>query len=106
MARVECPEVVQDDAGNAISGADVYIYNRGTVVGTSIYAAAVGGAPLSQPRSTDQHGRIPAYVEPGSYDIVTVVAGVTQQTQEWEAVSAQSAVASSGFIATAKWLVD
>ena len=60
----------------AVSGATVQIYQRGTTTTPSIYAAETGGSPLTPPFTTDGSGRVideaaaALWADPQSLDIV------------------------------------
>lgn len=101
MARAEIPYVVRRAAGAAVANSGTYVYSRGTTSQVSVYAAASGGSPLTQPLTADSEGRINGYVDvPVQVDLVTTTPDGYSYTQEWEALGAAagSAPLYSGFL--------
>lgn len=84
MARVEISEAVQNTVGAAISGATVQVNVRGGAAAT-LYAAEAGATTVGNPRTTDAAGRIEAWVDEGSYDLVVSKSGFTSYTQPFDA---------------------
>lgn len=104
MARVEISEAVSKQAvltvgGSPVAtvlqagaGASVLVKVRGGGAAT-IYQAATGATTVANPQPADAFGRIAGYVDPGPYDLEVSIGGVLQDTHEFEAVSAASALA-------------
>lgn len=97
MARVEVDAVVRHTNGAAAAGKTVNIYNRGTVVAVTLYSGETGAGPVANPTTTDTEGRINAWVNEGSYDIV--IDGVIVY---WEAVKGPVVPVGAGFV----WFVN
>jgi hypothetical protein len=88
VARVEISETVARDSGHPVTGAHVYVYERGTTDQAPVYTLEVGGTVITQPLRTLQ-GAITGWVEEGSYDLV-ITWGSRTFTEPFEAVSATS----------------
>lgn len=88
MARVEISEAVQDTAGNALSGASVQVNVRSTGSAATLYEGETGGTTVGNPRTTGTNGRVEAWVDEGSYNLVVSKSGYTSYTQPFEAVVA------------------
>lgn len=89
MARVQLKTLLQptiDRAGNAKTGATVQVNERGASAATW-YTAESGGSSSTAALTTTR-GRVPdaAYVEAGSYDVVTTFGGQST-TDKVEAVA-------------------
>lgn len=69
MARTQIYEVVQDTAGNAVSGALVQVNVARTATPVFVYTTEGGGGGSSGPVTT-VNGAIPGWVEEGEYDLV------------------------------------
>lgn len=77
-------DVVQDRAGNAISGAVVKVYGAGTSVLSTIYSDN-GITPINQttsPLTTDADGDFEFYVADGTYKITVTASGFDVITQD------------------------
>lgn len=61
-------DTVQDQAGNAVSGASVTVYNYGTTTKASIYSDSIGTAK-SNPVTTDSSGYFEFYASNGRYTL-------------------------------------
>lgn len=85
MARAEITEIVIDTEGRPLPGASVQVNIRGSTPAT-VYEAETGGATVTNPIVTNQYGRIEAWLDTGSYDLV-----VEGYTQPFEALSASAA---------------
>lgn len=93
MARVEIDAVVREANGQAAVGKAVTVYERGTTTLATLYAQETGGTTVANPVATDNEGRVNAWVEEGSYDLV--VDGVVHA---WEAVKGPVVPVGAGFI--------
>lgn len=82
--RIEIPHVARRANGQAASGAQVYVYARGTTTQRTVYSGSTGAGTLAQPLTTDANGRIEGWVDPGRHDVVVTVDGATY-TQPWDA---------------------
>lgn len=67
MSRIEIePNVYRVDPAKRLrvaEGQEVWLYEPGTTIEVSVYAAASGGAPIAQPLEVDERGRVEGYVE-------------------------------------------
>jgi hypothetical protein len=82
VARVEIEHTVQSGA-HPVSGASVFVYQRGTSTQVPVYDASSGGDIIAQPLRT-QRGEIEGWVDAGSYDLA-VSLGNNAYTKQWEA---------------------
>lgn len=72
---------VQDEAGNALQGAQVYVYVSGTSFGTLTSLFSDNGVtPKANPVSTDVDGMYDFYVGNGTYDLRVVYQSSIQYT--------------------------
>lgn len=100
MARTRIPLVVFRDNGAFAANAQVAITNRLTGSVATVFSAESGGAPLTQPLTTDARGRCPGWLDRGPYLAVASGTGLTAYTTEFD-----SSPASDGGIDRA-WLAD
>lgn len=85
MARSEIPFIVQEVDGDAVEAASVQINVRGGGnPAATIFADETGGAELSNPVATDDTGRIPGWLEEGSYRITVSGTGITTYNRALE----------------------
>jgi len=81
-------EWVTDALGNAISGADVYVYVNNTTSPQQLYADSAGVTPLAQPVITDGYGHAAYYVAPGTYTVVYSSPQITTVTLPDQTIAA------------------
>jgi len=88
MPRIEIDTTLNRNDGTVAAGATARFRRRGTATDISVYAAATGGSPVSQPITADAEGRIAGFLETDGIaanlgiDIVYIVDGVTY-TEPW-----------------------
>lgn len=75
MARAKVTEAILDSTGTPVTGASVQVNLRASSAAT-LYAAESGGTTVANPATTTS-GRIDAWVDEGSYDLVVTYAGST-----------------------------
>lgn len=88
MARVELTEPVQDTAGNVLPGATVQVNVRGGAAAT-LYNAETGATTVGNPRTSGAAGQIDAWVDEGSYTLVTTKSGYTFPDFPFEAAKGE-----------------
>lgn len=96
MARVKITHVVQKISDNTAATAQVSVRQRGqTTGGPQLYNQSGGTIGSPGDAITTVGGRIEAWVDEGSYDLVVSGDGFTTYTQEYEAVSGKHQVINS-----------
>lgn len=83
MPRAHFYDVIQDQNGNVIAGATVWVYEEGTTtpVAQSMYAVDSGGIPLAIPLLTDVNGKLDFYLDiPQDVDLQISKVNYTTQT--------------------------
>lgn len=63
-------DAVQTRFGQAIQGAEVYVYKANTRTEASVYSDIAGATEVTQPIETDEDGEFMFYVGAGIYDLV------------------------------------
>lgn len=81
LALTKYQDVVQDRAGNAVSGALVDVYLAGTTTSATLYTSASGAVATSNPATTDSNGSFSFFVADGLYDFTITKTGMTTQTK-------------------------
>lgn len=69
MARRFIRPRLSDQAGNVLRGGWLNVFDTGTTNEVSVYAAATGGAPLTQPLVTDARGEVELWLADGTADV-------------------------------------
>lgn len=85
MARSLLPFVITQTDGDAVAAADVTVTLRSGGA-APIYAGETGGTQLSNPVTTDANGRIPGWLDEGSYTVRVVGATITTYTRALEVI--------------------
>jgi hypothetical protein len=67
--RTQIVKTVLNSSGDVQAGLNVNVYNIGTAVEATVYAARTGTGTLSQPLTTDSNGGVPGWLEEGAYEI-------------------------------------
>lgn len=69
------------------AGADVTIYERGTITEATVYTTDAGTVEATQPLVADAYGRVIGFVEPNDYDISVSGTGFSTFEVPWEAIA-------------------
>ena len=85
MTRSLIPFVLTELDGDAIASANVLIQNRGGG-SAQVFAAETGTTELSNPVNTDATGRIPGWLEEGSYTVTVTGSGITTYSRALEII--------------------
>lgn len=74
------PFPVMDSRGNALVGAQVYVYEDGSGTLATLYSDKIKSSTVSNPVTADAYGNAEFFTVPGTYDITVKVNGVTRLT--------------------------
>lgn len=88
MALCRYRDVVQDTAGNAISGASVAVVETGTTTPATLYSDLAGNSEIEGGTVlTDSGGLFEFYTLPGIYDLTITKSGYPTQTDDVVAIT-------------------
>jgi len=99
MARSQIPFIVQDTAGNVVSGASISINVRGAGLAT-VYAveATSNVTPIANPVTSTSLGAIPGWLEEGSYAVTVSGTGLTTFTKTVEIVRGDAVIGTTRLV--------